>query len=73
MKSVESCGGKLPLSVISRSSRDGYVHIQTGKDGWESRDTVGQKEFRVERAETLWDKRRSLELGEQRHCGTKGV
>ncbi len=23
-------------------------------------------------AVTLWDKRRSLELGEQRHCGTKG-
>jgi hypothetical protein len=33
---------------------------------------VGQKEvFRVGRAETLWDKRRCLELGEQRNCGTK--
>jgi hypothetical protein len=81
-----SCGGKLPLSVISRSSKDGYVH--RGKDGWENRDTVGRKEkFRVGRAETLWDERRNfrvgrpktlwdemtiLELGEQRHCGTKG-
>ncbi len=32
---------------------------------------MGQKEvFRVGRAETLWDKRRCLELGEQRHCWT---
>ncbi len=28
--------------------------------------------FRVGRAETLWDERRCLELGERRHCGTKG-
>ncbi len=34
---------------------------------------MGQKEmFRVGRAEKLWDERRSLELGERRHCGTKG-
>jgi hypothetical protein len=46
-----SCGGKLPPSVISRSSRDGYVH----------------RERMVGRTETLWDKRRCLGLGEQRY------
>ncbi len=34
---------------------------------------MGQKEkFRVGRAETLCDKKRCLELGGQRHCGTNG-
>ncbi len=40
---------------------------------WESRDIRDKRRsLRVGRAETLWDERRTSELGEQRHCGTKG-